>query len=134
MKIVPSKTPKSTAKGNEERKFAKLILNGVLLLTHHVAIQPGKGGRQLPEQLLEPEIAHQDAQQRQAGAAAFAQRDRRSHSSFPRAGGCRAFRLVRRRRNTHTISAPIWNMLSIALAHTHEQVHASLRLWVVQYY
>src|SRR2546421_9105550 len=109
MKIVPSKTPKSTAKGNEERKFAKLILNGVLLLTHHVAIQPGKGGRQLPEQLLEPEIAHQDAQQRQAGAAAFAQRDRRSKSALLRGGGCYPFLLASRRRNTHRISAPLYN-------------------------
>src|SRR2546421_11551519 len=120
MKIVPSKTPKSTAKGNEERKFAKLILNGVLLLTHHVAIQPGKGGRQLPEQLLEPEIAHQDAQQRQAGAAAFAQRNRGNNGALLRGSSCHPFRLVCRRRNTHRISPLVveYAYSSISLIHT----------------
>src|SRR5450759_392985 len=50
---------------------------GVLRLAHDIAIQAGESGRQLPEQLLEPEIANKNTDESKTGYAAFTQCYRR---------------------------------------------------------
>jgi hypothetical protein len=82
---------------------------------------------QLPEQLLEPEIAHQDAQLRQAGAAAFAQDDRRGHSALLRGNASDLFRLAHRRRHTHKNSYSHLKYGINSYRFYHEQARFSLR-------